>query len=73
MLADALAQVLVEQRIVSPERDWDSRRREAYRVHFDSLSPLYFEKGMQRLKALKQWAQGRARGCAARATRQRRR
>ena len=61
LIADALADMLVEQGLVQPDDDWQTRRREAYAAHFDSLSPHYFEQGMQRLKAQTEWAQGRAR------------
>ncbi len=59
LLADALAQMLVDEGHVTPTADWASRRCAAFHEHFEALSPLYFQKGMQRLSALKNWAQGR--------------
>jgi len=60
LLANELAQMLVDDGTVRPGADWHERRDAAYRAHFDALSPLYFHKGMQRLRALRNWAYGRA-------------
>jgi lysophospholipase L1-like esterase len=60
LLADALAEKLVALGKVFPRGNWDSVKRERYREHFDSLDNLYFFKGEQRLSALMNWAQGRA-------------
>jgi len=61
LLADKISALLVAQGIVStPRGDWQQVRKARYQEHFDALSPLYFEKGMQRLKGLTDWAAGRA-------------
>ena len=59
LLADALADKLVEMRIVSPAPDWPEVRQARYQEHLESLPDLYFLKGMQRLEALQRWSQGR--------------
>ena len=60
LIADALAEKLVELGMVRPRNDWQAVKRERYREHFDALGNLYFFKGEQRLTALRNWAAGRA-------------
>lgn len=60
LLADALANELVEMNIVSPTAEWADVRQTRYREHFESLPDVYFLKGMQRLEAVTNWARGRA-------------
>lgn len=66
MIADALAAEMVRQEWVSPEEDWEARRKRAYRRHAGSLQDLhggmYFERGHRTLEAVRGWTQGRADG-----------
>jgi lysophospholipase L1-like esterase len=59
LLADALADKLVELSVVEPCPDWQERKQEQYQAHQDSLDPLYFIRAMERAKRLEGWAQGR--------------
>lgn len=62
LLADEISSLLIAQGAVStPAADWQQVRKVRYQQHFDALEPLYFEKGMQRLRGLTDWAAGRAR------------
>ena len=58
-IADAIADSLVQQGVVHPPPDWPQQRKDAYQAHWDSLEPIYFETGRQRLEILRQWARGR--------------
>ena len=60
LLADALTEELTSMGLVHISADWIVEKQERYRDHFESLSDLYFLKGAQRLKAVRDWAQGRA-------------
>lgn len=60
LLADALAEKLISLGTLRPRPEWEQVRRKRYAEHFDSLDNLYFLKGQQRLAALRNWAQGRA-------------
>lgn len=60
LLADTLADKMVELGMVHPRADWQQRKRRRYREHFASLPELYFHEGSQRLAAVRGWAQGRA-------------
>lgn len=59
LLADALADEMSQRGIVHPQPDWESKRRDHYRQHFESLPDVYFHEGKQRLDAVRLWAQGR--------------
>jgi lysophospholipase L1-like esterase len=61
VLADALADKLVELHMLSPGADWAEHKAARYREHLDELPDLYFLKGMQRLENEQHWAHGRAR------------
>jgi tetratricopeptide (TPR) repeat protein len=62
LLADEISALLVARGVIhKPVADWQQIRTARYQEHFDGLDPLYFEKGMQRLKGLTDWAAGRAR------------
>jgi lysophospholipase L1-like esterase len=62
LLANQIALLLIGLGTVNqPDDHWESLRGTRYQEHFESLDPLYFEKGMQRLKGLNDWAAGRAR------------
>jgi hypothetical protein len=60
LLADALADQLIELGIVHPRPGWEQLKRQRYREHFDALDNLYFVKGQLRLAAVRDWAKGRA-------------
>jgi len=61
LLADEISALLVARGVIEkPAADWQQIRTARYQEHFDALDPLYFEKGMQRLKGLTDWAAGRA-------------
>ncbi len=61
LLADEMSSLLVARGVVSaPPDDWQQIRTARYQEHFDALDRLYFEKGMQRLRGLTDWAAGRA-------------
>jgi lysophospholipase L1-like esterase len=58
-IADAIAEWLVQQGALHPHGDWRQQREGAYQAHWDSLEPIYFETGRQRLEVLRDWARGR--------------
>jgi lysophospholipase L1-like esterase len=57
-IADMIALHLVQQGMVQPVPDWAARRAAAYQAHADSLEPIYFETGRQRLETLRNWSRG---------------
>jgi tetratricopeptide (TPR) repeat protein len=59
LLADALADMLVELGVVEPAADWQAVKQARYQSHQASLDPLYFIRAMERLKRLEGWAHGR--------------
>ena len=58
-VADELADELVRLGIVYPQAEWLTQKQQRYAEHLDSLPPLYFIRGQQRLKSLMLWAYGR--------------
>ena len=62
MIAGALAERLRHTGAFQPSRDWERRRDRAYRGHHASLPELYFPHGQRTLRALREWAAGRADG-----------
>ncbi|WP_442506007.1 hypothetical protein SH528x_004827 [Novipirellula sp. SH528] len=46
-------------KIVSPRDDWGIEREQNYARHWETLTPVYFERGKQRLRGLQMWAEGR--------------
>ncbi len=58
-VADELADELVRLRLVHPQAEWLDRKQQGYAKHLDSLPPLYFFRGQQRLRSLMLWAYGR--------------
>ncbi len=58
-VADELADELVRLGQVHPQAEWLERKQQLYAEHLDSLPPLYFIRGQQRLKSLMLWAYGR--------------
>jgi lysophospholipase L1-like esterase len=57
-IANAIADHLVRQDVIHPAEDWPGRRDAAYQAHWDSLEPIYFEIGRQRLEILRDWSRG---------------
>jgi hypothetical protein len=60
LLAAALTEMLIAQLALPPEPGWEEVRKEWYRQHFESIPPVYFSHGTERLSALRNWAAGRA-------------
>ena len=61
-IADALFDMMVQKRWVTPKENWKSRVNRARRQHLSSLKNIYFLRGKRTLRALKAWANGRADG-----------
>ncbi len=59
VIAEKIAKELWERHIVMPEQSWEATRDELYKQHWESLDPVYFERGKQRLQGLKIWTEGR--------------
>jgi hypothetical protein len=60
VLGQRLAEEMVEQGIVQPGPEWTQRRERSWKEHFEGLPPHYFVRGLQRLRAVQRWAQGKA-------------
>jgi lysophospholipase L1-like esterase len=60
LLADALADALVEHKWAARTPDWEARRDEANRAHLASLDHVYFQRGNDRLQSEQGWAHGLA-------------
>jgi lysophospholipase L1-like esterase len=58
-VADELADELVRLGWVHPQEDWVARKQRRYAEHLESLRPMYFIRGQQRLNSLMLWAYGR--------------
>ena len=58
LIADALAEALVERGDVSPGEGWSAERERRYQAHVEALDDFYFVKGQQRLDTVRQWARG---------------
>jgi len=61
-MARSIMQLMIEEKWVQPEVDWESRRDIAYGKHLATLDMIYFVRGQQRLDNLRAWTQGRADG-----------
>ncbi|MBI3465320.1 MAG: SGNH/GDSL hydrolase family protein [Planctomycetes bacterium] len=61
LIANALAEKLIAQRVLTPRSDWETVRQARYRDHLASLPAFYFLEGQERLRGQTMWAQGRAR------------
>jgi lysophospholipase L1-like esterase len=59
-IADALADKMVELRLVHPSGDWQEKKRRRFREQLDGLDDYYYALGAQRLENLRGWSQGRA-------------
>ncbi len=60
LIADALTEELIRRGVVGAVADWRRGQDQRARDHLNSLGRLYFEKGQERLEALKLWARGQA-------------
>lgn len=60
LIADALADMLVEQKLVRRQGDWQTAKDAAYRDHLASLDHVYFQRGKDRLRTEQGWAHGLA-------------
>jgi lysophospholipase L1-like esterase len=58
LIADALADKLVSERMVARTGNWKAARDVAYREHLASLDHVYFERGKSRLRSEQGWARG---------------
>jgi lysophospholipase L1-like esterase len=59
-IALALAELLAEMNLAQLPASWETGARAAFRDHFQSLDDIYFHNGIETLKALEGWTQGRA-------------
>ncbi|MBW8884502.1 MAG: SGNH/GDSL hydrolase family protein [Planctomycetia bacterium] len=60
LLADAIAEKLVELGHVRRQAGWETARDKAYRDHLASLDHVYFQRGKDRLRSEQGWAHGLA-------------
>jgi lysophospholipase L1-like esterase len=60
LIADALADKLVELKMVRRKGGWQAARDEAYRQHLANLDHVYFQRGKDRLRSEQGWAHGLA-------------
>jgi lysophospholipase L1-like esterase len=58
LIADALAEKLVSERIALRTGNWKAARDVAYRQHLAALDHVYFERGKSRLRSEQGWARG---------------
>jgi lysophospholipase L1-like esterase len=61
LIANALADELIRQGVLTASPGWEELRQQRYRDHLASLEPFYFLQGQERLRGQNMWAQGRAR------------
>ncbi len=59
LIADALLEQMVAQRLVTPRADWKAVRALPFRQHLATLDAIYYTRGKQRLEGLIRWTQGR--------------
>jgi len=60
LIADAIADKLVELKLVRRQSGWETAREKAYRDHLASLDHVYFQRGKDRLRSEQGWAHGLA-------------
>jgi hypothetical protein len=60
LIADAIADKMVELKLVHRQADWAPAREKAYRDHLASLDHVYFQRGKDRLRSEQGWAHGLA-------------
>jgi hypothetical protein len=64
MIAELIHTTLEEDLGMPAESNWRIHRAELYQKHLDSLYPMYYTHGQQRLENLRAWTEGRADGPA---------
>jgi lysophospholipase L1-like esterase len=62
LLADAIAQKMVQQEWLQPNDEWETRKKNAYANQISSLDDLYYVHCQRTLRALREWTKGRADG-----------
>ena len=60
LIADAIAEKIVELKLVRRRAGWQVERDKAYRDHLASLDNVYFQRGKDRLRSEQGWAHGLA-------------
>lgn len=60
LIAGYLFERMVAQAIIKQPVDFTLKRSNRYRMHLESLSEVYFQKGEIRLKGLQMWSRGQA-------------
>src|SRR5262245_25423840 len=60
LIADAIADKMVELKIVRRRAGWEDVRDKAYRDHLASFDHVYFQRGKDRLRSEQGWAHGLA-------------
>jgi tetratricopeptide (TPR) repeat protein len=65
IIAEATAELLFENLLIDQKStNWESKRDEAYKAHFETLDPLYYSHGKLRLENLLLWTKGETEGPA---------
>ncbi|MFV1965018.1 MAG: hypothetical protein ACC628_06315 [Pirellulaceae bacterium] len=60
MVASALLDEMVKLGIIVPQAGWQNVRARLYQKHLATLDTPYYARGMERLKGLQKWTQGKA-------------
>ncbi|EMI21230.1 TPR repeat-containing protein [Rhodopirellula maiorica SM1] len=59
-IASEIMEMLISMQIVSPRDNWQTTREQSFARHWETLTPVYFERGKQRLEGLQMWTEGRS-------------
>ena len=59
-LAATLLDQLIDLGFVTPRDGWEARRERLFHQQFESLDPLYYVRGQQRLEGLRSWTKGQS-------------
>jgi tetratricopeptide (TPR) repeat protein len=62
LIADAIARKMVQQGLLQPKDEWETRKTATYANQMSSLDDLYYAHGQRTLHALREWTKGRADG-----------
>jgi lysophospholipase L1-like esterase len=62
IIADGLLPMILDRVELQLPEGWENLRDDAFRRHIAALDPMYFTRGLRRLKAVQAWAEGRADG-----------
>lgn len=60
-IANLIFAQLVSDNVVTPQSDWELRKKQLYSENLDrliELNPVYYERGRQRLEGLRRWTKG---------------